>query len=186
MLAIFIGMLDTKEEKDKLEQIYERYYGTMLAVAKGIIAGHALAEDAVSDAILKVIKNLQKITDVSSHKTKAYIVIIVRSSAIDLLRKQKSYREVSIVDNYELLDNSASLSDIFTMKESYDIIVKHIRALPNPLSDVLYLSAVFGHSTEEISELLNISKDNVRQRLSRAKSQVRITLEQEGIEYAEK
>ena len=62
MLAIFVGMLDTDEEKDKLTAIYNKYYGTMLSVAKGILSDHALAEAAVSDAIMSIIENLHKIT----------------------------------------------------------------------------------------------------------------------------
>ena len=185
MLTIFIGMLDSDEAKDKLTAIYEKYYGTMLSVAKGIIPDHALAEDAVSDSIMTIIKNLHKITDISCHKTKAYIVIIVRNCAIDLLRKQKNHLE-ELIDDFDLPDNNPSMLDALSAKESFDRIVSHIRALPKSLSDALYLSVVLEHSNEEIAKLLNISNDAVRQRLSRGKAKIKIKLAQEGIEYAKK
>lgn len=185
MLTIFLSILDTEEDKDKLTRIYEKYYGTMLSVAKGIISDNALAEDAVSDSIITIIKNLHKINDVSSHKTRAYIVIIVRSRAINLLNKQKRHPEESL-DNFEFLDNNISISDELTMKESCDRIINLIKALPKSLSDVLYLSVVIGHSNIEISALLNLTNDAVRKRLSRAKAQLKEKLAQEGIEYGKK
>ena len=93
MFAIFIGMLDNNEAQDKLTKIYEKYYGTMMRVAQSIIPDRALSEDAVSDSILMIIKNLHKITDILCHKTRAYIVIIVRSRAINLINKQNRYSE---------------------------------------------------------------------------------------------
>ncbi len=184
MINISLFNVDSEQDRSKLERIYDMYSGTMLKVAKQILSDDASAEDAVSDSIETIIKNLHKITDISCHKTRAYIVIIVRTRAIDLLRKRGSHPEEFFYD-FNFSDNSDSL-DTLTMKESYNGILEHIRALPKSLSDVLYLSAVLENSTEEISELLDISKDAVRQRLSRAKAEVRKKLEQEGIRYARK
>ena len=173
------------EEKDKLTKIYEKYYGTMLSVAKSIIFDNALAEDAVSDSILTIIENLHKINDISSHRTRSYIVIIVRSRAINLLNKQKRHPEESL-DDLDLPDNSISVIDELTMKETCDRIIDLIKTLPKSLSDVLYLSAVMDHSNQEISDLLSLSNDVVRKRLSRAKAQIKIKLVQEGIYHANK
>lgn len=185
MLTAFTNMLDTDEEKDKLARIYEKYHGTMLGVAKSMISDHALAEDAVSDAIITIIKNLHKIEDVSCHKTRAYIVIIVRSRSINLLRKLKNYEE-EYIEGYEVPDNNISVLDELTATESCDNIISHIKALPKSLSDVLYLSAVMEYSSKEISDLLEISNDAVRQRLVRAKTQLKTKLALEGILYGKK
>jgi RNA polymerase sigma-70 factor (ECF subfamily) len=182
MFFLLISILDTNEEKDKLTAIYERYRGTMLSVAKSIISDPALAEDAVSDAFMSIVKNLHKIDEISSHKSKAYIVIIVRSRALNILNKQKKHPEEPLED-YELSDNSISLLDSLVSQEACDGIIKNIRSLSKKLSDVLYLSTALDHSIEEISELLNISNDAVRQRLSRAKRQIRKMYSQEAKEH---
>lgn len=179
MLLIFLSGLDTKEEKDKLTQIYETYYGTMLSVARGILFDKAMAEDAVSDSIMTIIDNLHKINDVSSHKTRGYIVIIVRTRAINLLNKQKRYKEEPFND-FEIMDNGISALDTITIEESCNKIISIIKELPKSLSDILYLSVVMENSNSEISKLLNLSNDVVRKRLSRAKAQIRRKLVQEG------
>ena len=185
MLAIFISMLHNDKSKDKLTKIYEKYYGTMLTVAQSIITDRALAEDAVSESIITIIKNLHKINYIDCHKTRAYIVIITRSRAINILNKQKRFIAESI-DELELPDSNISILDDLTAKESCERITKHILSLPKSLSDVLYLSIVLEHSNKEIADLLSISNDAVRQRLSRAKAQIKIKLAEEGIEFAEK
>lgn len=186
MLITFISMLDTDEDKDKLTKIYEKYYGTMLSVAKSILFDTALAEDSVSESIIAILKNLDKITDVSSHKTRAYIVIIVRNCSINLLNKQKRYRE-EVADVFDLPDSkNPPILDELTIKESCNRITYLIKTLSKPLSDVLYLSVVMGHSHKETSELLNISTDAARQRLSRAKALLREMLAQEVINYGSK
>ena len=101
------------------------------------------------------------------------------------MNKQKRYTAESI-DDLELPDNSISVLDDLTAKESCDRITNHILSLPKSLSDVLYLSAVLDHSNKEIGDLLNISNEAVRQRLSRAKAQIKTKLTQEEAEYAEK
>lgn len=179
MLTIFLGVLDTKEEKDKLTQIYETYYGTMLSVARGILFDKAMAEDTVSDSIMTIIDNLHKINDISNHKTRGYIVIIVRSRAINLLNKYKRYKEDPIND-LEIMDDGISVLDTLTIEESCNKIISIIKELPKTLSDVLYLSVVMENSNTEIAKLLNLSNDVVRKRLSRAKSQIRIRLIQKG------
>lgn len=181
MFTTFIA----EENKDKLTQIYEKYYGTKLSIAKGILYDNVLAEEAVSDSIMTIIENLHKINDISCHKTRAYIVIITRSRAINLLNKQNRHSDKSL-DDLELPDNNISVSDELTVKESCDRIIALIRTLPKSLSDVLYLSVVMDHSNTEIADLLSLSDDVVRKRLSRAKAQIKGKLIQDGFEYAEK
>ncbi len=185
MLIIYASMLESDEEKDKLTKIYENYYGLMLYIAKGIISDHALAEDAVSYSFETIINNLHNINEIKCHKTRSYIVYIVRSRAINLLKKQGRYKEDPIED-FDMLDNSTSIENELSIKESYDSIVDYIKKLPKSLSDVLYLSLVNEYSIEEISELLEISNDAVRKRLSRAKAQIRDLLKSGGTEYAKR
>lgn len=185
MLIFYTRILDNDDEKDKLTKIYKTYYGTMLNVAKSIISDYALAEDAVSYSIETIIKNLHNINEINCHKTKVYIIYIVRSRAINLLKKQNKYLEDSIYD-LDLSDNSTPILNELCVKESCDSIINHIKALPKSLYDVLYLSLVHELSIYEITNLLEISNDAVRKRLSRAKAKIRELLKKEGVEYLER
>ena len=60
MLMLYMSMLDTQEEKSKFEEIYIQYRKLMFVCAKSILKDDALAEDAVHNAFIKIIRHLQK------------------------------------------------------------------------------------------------------------------------------
>lgn len=54
MLAIYLSMLETNEEKNQFEQLYIKYKQDMYAVAYGILKNKEDAEDAVHQSFLKI------------------------------------------------------------------------------------------------------------------------------------
>lgn len=71
-------------QRTKLEEIYAKYRKVMFYTAKSILNDDFSAEDAVHKAFEKLFNYLDKIEDISSHKTKGFLVIVVRNIAIDL------------------------------------------------------------------------------------------------------
>lgn len=181
MLQLMTGaILPNTKEHDTITTIYNTYYSTMYYTAISVLHDHALAEDAVAESLIKLIKNLHKITEVDCYQTRAFIVIIVRNTALDILRKRTSRKEDELLD-FGMQDTEITPLEALTVKDAVSSIVACIRKLPSGLSDVLYLSAVLDHSNEEIANLLGISKDVVKVRLSRAKKRVREMLQEEGL-----
>ena len=68
----------------------------MKHIAFEVLKDDALAEDAVQDAFVKIIKHLDDLGEIKCHKTKSFIVIIVRNSAIDILRKEKRQMYINL------------------------------------------------------------------------------------------
>ena len=86
-MLIYLSLLDSEEEISKFELIYSTYKKQMYYTANNILKDSHLAEDAVHNAFLRIINNLEKIEDINSHKTKGLIVIIVKNVSIDIYRK---------------------------------------------------------------------------------------------------
>lgn len=91
MLA-FIMAMKTEEDREKAAEIYRLYRGTMLYTAKSILHETHLAEDAVSEAFIKIINNLEKINVIDCYQTRGFIVIIVRNTSIDLCAGKTAVR----------------------------------------------------------------------------------------------
>jgi len=180
MLYIHTVNLDDTE-KEKVTEIYNKYYGLMMYIAKSILSDTASAEDAVSEAFIKIIDNLDKISDVSCHKTKSFIVIIVRNTALNLYKKNVRRNEITDTHMAELPDSSLSVLDRLTNDESCAAIGDAIKALPKSLSEVLYLHISYEYDNKGIAKLLGISYDLVRKRLSRARKAVRKILSETGV-----
>lgn len=57
MLCFFISLLENNNGREKLTEIYHQYQRRMYAVAMHYLHNAALAEDAVQDSFVKIIKN---------------------------------------------------------------------------------------------------------------------------------
>jgi len=184
MFAMIMA-IENETDRSKATEIYLKYYSTMLYIAKSILHDQASAEDAVQEAMIKIFKNLEKISDISCYKTRCYIVIIVRNTALNLLKKQTDKISNSDDNLEDMPDSDISLLDNFISEESYQTIIKAIRSLPKSLSDVLLLSTVNDLDNTRISKILNLSYDAVKMRLSRAKTAIRKILKETGDVYGE-
>ena len=94
-MLIYLSIIETEENKSKFEQIYNKYKQIMFFVANRVLRDEYLSEDAVHQAFLRIIDNLDKIDKIDCHKTKGFIVTIVENIAIDFYRKRKRENNIS-------------------------------------------------------------------------------------------
>lgn len=88
MLCMVIAMVDSPEEKRKIEKLYEKYNRLMYTVAFKVLKHSEDAEDALMEAWEKIIAHLDKINEIDCQETKSFLVIITERTAIDLYRKK--------------------------------------------------------------------------------------------------
>lgn len=164
-MLICLSLIETEEEKSKFEQLYIRYKNIMYYVAFQILKDSYSAEDAVHQAFLRVINHLNKINIKDCHKTKAFLIAIVENISIDIYRKRK--RE-NVIPFDEVTIYEDKINNISEFEQTY-CILDAIKRLPIIYSSVLRLKFSQGYTDNEISNILNISEDNVRKRISRGK-----------------
>lgn len=176
-MFLYIAMIESVEDKRKFERLYNQYKQLMFYIANKILRDHYLSEDAVHQSFIRIMNNLDKIDELDSRKTKAFIVVIVENIAIDFYRKRRRENKVSF-DEIELFIGSEDNLGDFILSD----IEESILGLPINYSTVLRLKYSQGYNNEEISEILNISEDNVRQRISRGKKRLEEILNGKGEE----
>ena len=175
MLFYYVSMIESGEDQRKFARLYENYKYTMMYAAPQILHDQFLAEDAIHQAFLKIINNLEKIDESNVPKTKAFLVIIARNTAKDIYcehyGRKDDDKEISLEDVEDLSDVYHERSVESQVMEQYDInkLVKTIEALPEIYSDILQLKYSQGLSDSKIAELLGLSSETVRKRLQRAK-----------------
>ncbi len=182
MLTIYLALIDEPSGKEKFSQIYHTYKKLMLSVAMSVLHNTALAEEAVQDSFLKIAKNISAFYDAMSNKPAALIVIIVRNTAIDVLRKEQQQAPLSYDDNMMIDDNDNSPDVQNIMNGGISAVSEILSEMDRPLSDILTLKYVYGYNTE-ISKLLGISAQNVAVRIHRAKKTLKTKLEEKGYEF---
>lgn len=175
-ILIYLEAIGTEEEKTKFERIYIKYRKIMFYTAEHILNDRHMAEDAVHQAFLRIINHMEKIDEADCHKTKAFLVIITEYIAIDIYRKRKQEDTLSF-DEFEIyISGGVSFED-----EVIDEVSEAVLKFPINYSTVLKLKFYLGYSDFEIAKILDITEDNVRQRISRAKKKLSELLVEKGI-----
>lgn len=180
-MLLLLAMIDNEEDKSKFEQLYNQYRQLMFYIAKGILHDDSLAEDAVQQAFVKIIDNLQKIIDPDCPQTKSYVVIIVKHAALDMLKQRNRHKDFSYEEMKENGGMGERVPSTLDGEAEYRILISAIRSLPQNYTDVLSLRYINGYSVEEISKMLNLSMANTRKILQRARNKLEQILREEGV-----
>ncbi len=179
-MLLLLSFISTEGERNIFTQLYQYYENAMYNIAYSVLHDKYLAEDAVNEAFIRLIKYLPDIEDVSCHKTKALIVIIVRSTAIDIYRKRKKQYEYETEEPEEIRDSDTILLDQLIADEDFHELMKGLKKLKKEYHEIILLKYVYELSNSEISNLLGISDSVVRQHICRAKKAVKKLLDEKG------
>lgn len=177
MFPIYLSMLETEEDKDIFIVLHDEYSQMMYKKAYYILRDSTLAEDAVQESFIRILKNFDKVIKKKCPQTQSYFVNIVRSVSIDIYRKRKKQYSLSF-DEFEgtIIDDFANVEDILEGKE----IEKCLLQLPKSYYNILSLKYDAGYSYKEIANILDMTEENVKKRLYRARNKLReIMSEQE-------
>ena len=177
MLLLLLSF-SSDNDREKFEYLYNKYKRIMLAKAYDILKDSMLAEDAVSEAYIRIYKNLDKIDDPTTNRSLAFVVTIARNCALTLLEKRKNRDEGELDDN---LADSDELETNALAGISAGHIMEVMEQLSEDLRSVFILKYSYELSHKEIGRTLGISENNVTVRLHRARKVLARLLEKEGV-----
>ena len=128
------------------------------------------AEDVVQDVMVKCwedIENPEKIENME-----AFSMRMVRNKSLDKLKK-KGRNYLQVVEQYNLSSATKNPYEATKEKESMNQIRDIILLLPQKQRNVIQLRDIEGYSYNEIGETLEMSVDQVKVNLHRARVYVR-------------
>ncbi len=171
---IFLMVIDEPEEKRKFVQIYEKYRYLVYRVAWDVLRDPHLAEDALQEAFWKIAVNMDKLGEIEELATKRYIITVAKCAAIDIYRKRKrQMKEEIYVDELSSVAEPCSYMETDVDNAVLDILKK----LPVKYRDVFLLKYSSNMENGEIAQLLGITEETVRKRISRGKVMVQEALD---------
>ena len=168
-------LIDNSNDRLTFEIFYNRTFKTAYAVAMKYLHDHSLAEDVCSEAYLSIAKNFRRIRKFSSHEMDSYLVITIRNTSFNMLKKEKKYRESADIDEMEI-----SLDNDILENMNYKMLVDCIEKLKQTDRDILYLRVTLGLDYKQIASSFGITEEAARQRFRHAKSSLAVILEKEG------
>lgn len=170
MLSFCLSLIKTEQEKLLIEELYNKNKQTMYNIAYSNLHNRDDAEDAVQEAILRAINQIDKISQISPDKQCTYLNVIVRNISFDMFNRKVNH--LSLEEDAEIYDQTV-LEDQAIGNVNYDSLVEYIRSLPQGMRDALYLKYCLEFTNEEIAQSLNISPCALRNRLFAARKKIK-------------
>ncbi|MCL2223361.1 MAG: sigma-70 family RNA polymerase sigma factor [Defluviitaleaceae bacterium] len=157
-------------EKNTFDYLYEKYKKLLWRKAYDILKDYALAEDAVSEAFIRVYKHFDKLEDPDSSRTAAFLVTVVKNVAINLYHKRNKVLPTNF-DEFEQASDF-NLEETVAERDEASRAVRLIDKLSDELRAVFLLKFAHDLPHKEIGNILGISENNVTVRLHRAKKKL--------------
>ncbi|MFT6904693.1 MAG: RNA polymerase sigma-70 factor (ECF subfamily) [Oleiphilaceae bacterium] len=170
----------------RAELLVRENIGWMIPLASRMLQDRQLAEDVVQESLINAFQSLESFEGRSSLKTWLHRITV--NIALAKLRKMKRLEELNVdynlaeYDRYECRiesrwENLVSIQEVLESDSLSALVRQKISALDDPLRIILQLRDIEGYDTDEVADLMGLSKSNVRVRLHRARAALKIILE---------
>ncbi len=171
MLALYISLLDTEEQISKFEHIYTKYRGLMFYTAKGVLQDSYLAEDAVHETFLDIIRIIDSIRANNEKELSQFLRVLTHHKAVDMVRKcTRQKKSDTEIEDFDLSKSDVNVETIVLDKIDYENMLLRVQSMDEK------------YKVSEIADFLNISPGNVKVRLHRARKIILTGLEENGNE----
>ena len=180
MLTILM-MIEDDNDRSFVASLYQKYEKQMKAVALNILKNDYDAEDCVHDSIITIVNKLDAFKKTNSEQHLKWLVLLVcKNTALNMrkksLRKQNSEIPLTMYTSNsgvcdDLADRSPTPEEIAVEEDTVRLMISLINRLDDKYREVILLK-YSGFNNKDISHILSISQDSVRQRIFRAKNQL--------------
>ena len=183
---IFLIFADEKAES-KYCRIYSLHEQVMIRVAMGILHDQKHAEDVVQDCFLEMLENeslMDKLGDPDSPATKSYLMMMVKSRAINLYHKLKK-QQYAVIDDpenllYQIEDKNANLDHILANAELLSDAKQYLSVLDPLEVNIMTLKYYVGFQNKEIADLLKMNGNHIGVKLYRIKQKLASIIRKTG------
>ena len=163
-----------KEEEEFLVGLYRNYFGVMRKQAQKVVKDRDLAQDMVNETFIHLFGSVRKLMKMTRKGAVSYLLVSDRRTSVNYLVKKENaqmQQSLSFGEDEYLTAQSLRLraDEEQNLSEVMEDMAEAILKLPQKYQDVLNFKYLLGMSDEEIGQLLHISRNSVRQYLTRAR-----------------
>lgn len=148
--------------------IYQRYASRVHSYCYKILKDKQIAEDVFQETFIKFYQNVK--VEKMKVSLLSFLLRIARNLSLNAIRDEKTKHT-----NYRVDYSSYSILEEFA-KDNLQLIQKTIESLELKYREPLVLRLYDGLDYDEIAEVLEITPENARKRVFRAKQQIKAIL----------
>ena len=159
------------------EQVFFRHGAAMLRHAQLLLGRDSLAEDAVQEALLRVIRLNPPLQD-ETHE-KAWLLAVTGNICRDILRRMKRRRETPMPEWFDAPDPGAGPDEEADRRDRDERLLRAVMSLPVKYREAVLLVYYHELTGRQAADALGITGSAFRSRLMRARDMLRDALGEE-------
>lgn len=180
MIPLIILAIEDESRREFMIRLYESSVKRMYCEAKKFFSETEDVEDAVSDAVVKLVDKVDLLQQIAAEKRIAYAVTTVRHAAIHILRHESRFQMVSFDALAAFLSDTENVEEKIQNEQRDTQLQTVLSELPPEDRLLLEEKYILLLPDAEIAQTLNIQPNSVRMRLTRAKRCVAKALTDHG------
>lgn len=157
-------------QQTNYEALFREYQDRIYRLARRMLGDDALAQDVVQEVHIKCWKNRQKMSEMSS--AGAWMMRVTRNLCIDKIRARKETTELDSVA-YAAPSSGPTPYQTTEVQNMMAILKKTLDTLPEKQKIIFHLREMEGLQYKEIAEVVNVTVDEVKVNLFRARNKIR-------------
>ncbi len=155
-----------RQDRTQQKLLYERYYGSMMAVCMRYASDREEARDVLHEGFMKVFKNMTRFKEGTN--LGAWIRRIMINTSIDHYRKNA--KKPNFVEINHAVHEAANHDVVSELSE--EEILKLVQKLSPAYRTVFNLYVIEGYSHKEVGEALGISEGTSKSNLAKARAKL--------------
>ncbi len=145
--------------------LVDGYSSYLYGVCVRYTVDKAFAKDCLQESLLRIMNKIDLYTE--KGKFKSWMAQVTAMKCLEMLRKEKKYRSVEIIDQYKIDDGQQIFSKMH--KES---VMKFMSTLPSNNRVALNMYLVEGYSHREIAKKLGVTESSSRSLVARGRKMI--------------
>jgi RNA polymerase sigma-70 factor (ECF subfamily) len=163
---------------DLFELLMRRHNQRLYRTCIAILRNDSLAEEVVQDAYVRAYQHLVQFEGRARFST--WLTRIAVHEALGRLRQGRRSEELDampeVIKDAHTISTAPDPEERLAQRELGSLLESSVQKLPEPYRIVFMLREVEEASTEEVAQILEISEENVKTRLHRARALLRKAL----------
>ncbi|MCR5150795.1 MAG: RNA polymerase sigma factor [Clostridiales bacterium] len=168
-----------------LADLIEEYRMPLQFFLFSVAGNRDIAEEATIETFVKLATKKPKYKGKASFKT--WLFIIGRNTAVDMLRKHKKNKLLSLEDaGIYVTDMDDSPEDLYIKEECNHQLTASMKKLKKEYYEVLWLKYFENLNVKEIACIMHKSENNTKVLLNRAREALKVQLGKDGFDCEDK
>ena len=183
MLPLFIMAIENDTDRQFVAGLYQRHRDFLLRCAQKILNDPDRAEEALHEAMLRVIRSLERVRQIPAEELLPYLVTIVQTASIDLYHKTNRERQAARGRERDWAESLSGTEDtelLLIRREQAELLRECLKTLPQREIDLLNYYYILELPYKEIARLTGLTAENARMIVCRAKKKVLAAYREKG------